>query len=100
MQPLGQTLLPASPGNGTKTSPDTGSTATECALPGTVGMFCKNARVIASITPTTGPAELLPPVTKKRLVVGSNQTWSEPFTWPYVASTLPLPLFAFGSNRI
>src|SRR5947209_16334938 len=54
MQPLGQSDPATAPPAGTKTSPEIGSTATECA-PLEVGMSWKRlgVAVLKSITPTT-----------------------------------------------
>src|SRR5258705_10579091 len=73
MQPCSQTEFVALAPNGTKTSPEIGSTDTEWSLK-VVLMSCNNVSVLLSMIPKTGPPGLLRAARNQRPVVGSYQT--------------------------
>src|SRR5438270_7706977 len=102
MQPLGHTDPASAPPAGTKTSPEIGSTATECA-PLEVGMSWVRfgTAALKSITPKTrdvATAAFVSPVAKHRLVVGSHHTSSPPVSCANWATIEPFPPLAFGSK--
>src|SRR5262249_38290451 len=101
IHPRGQMVfvaVPKLPPKGTKTSPDTGSTATEWS-PGVVRTFSRKVSVKPSMMPSTGPPGFKRAARKNLSVVGSNHTMSSPLTCGKLLVD-PFPPFAFGSSRI